>query len=126
MTARFKIAIATDDGTQVSAHFGRAPYFEVLTIEDGRIIARERRDKAFHQGDHQHAHHESGQDTHATGMVAAVSDCTVIVAGGMGRPAFASIQAAGLIPILTDERDIDRAGQAYAAGTLVHRAERMH
>ena len=41
-----KIAIATEDGVHVSAHFGRAPYFQVLTIDSGQIVAREKRDKA--------------------------------------------------------------------------------
>lgn len=121
-----KIAIATEDGVHVSAHFGRAPYFEVLTIEQGQIVARERREKAHHQGEHHEHHDHSGQDTHASGMVGVVSDCTVIIAGGMGSPAYASIQAANLMPILTDLRDIDQAAQAYAAGTLVNRLERMH
>ncbi len=122
-----KIAVATEDGAHVSAHFGRAPFFEVLTLENGKIVARERRAKAFHQGNHQHDdHHEAGRDTHASGMVAAVQDCTAIIAGGMGNPAFAAIEASGLKAILTDERDIERAAQAYANGTLVNHTERLH
>jgi len=122
-----KIAIATEDGTHVSAHFGRAPFFQVITIENGQIIAREQRAKDHHQGGHHHDHHDqSGHDTHASGMVGVVHDCAVIIAGGMGNPAYASIQAAGLTPILTDLRDIEQAAQAYAAGTLVNRIERVH
>ncbi len=122
-----KIAVATEDGTHVSAHFGRAPYFEVLTIENGKVTARERRSKDFHKGAHGHDHHESGgPDTHASGMVDVVKDCTAIIAGGMGRPAFASIQAAGLKPVLTDERDVERAALGYAAGTLRNADERLH
>ena len=122
-----KIAVATEDGIHISAHFGRAPFFEVLTLENGKIIARERRAKAFHQGNHAHGHHdEAGRDTHASGMVAVVEDCAAILAGGMGRPAFAAIEASGLKAILTDERDIDRAAQAYGNGKLVNRMERLH
>jgi predicted Fe-Mo cluster-binding NifX family protein len=121
-----KIAIATEDGLYVSAHFGRAPYFQVLTIEDGKIIASERREKAFHQGAHHEHHDHAGGDTHASGMVAVVRDCAAIIAGGMGRPAYASIQSAGLTPILTDERNIEQAAQAYASGTLANHEERMH
>ncbi len=121
-----KIAIATEDGSHVSAHFGRAPFFEVLTLENGQIVARERRAKAFHQGSHQHEHHEAGRDTHASGMVAVVQDCAAIIAGGMGQPAFTAIEAGGLKAILTDERDIERAAQAYAQGTLVNHTERLH
>lgn len=121
-----KIAIATEDGAHVSAHFGRAPYFAVVTIENGQIVAREQRNKAFHQGGHHEHHEHGGHDTHASGMVGAVRDCAAIIAGGMGSPAYASIQAANLTPILTDLRDIDQVAQAYAAGTLVNRLERVH
>ena len=40
-----KIAAITDDGQTISQHFGRAAYYAVLTIEDGKIIAREQREK---------------------------------------------------------------------------------
>jgi predicted Fe-Mo cluster-binding NifX family protein len=127
MSQPIKIAIATEDGIHVSAHFGRAPYFQVLTIENRQVIASERRDKAFHQDDHHHGdHNEAGRDTHAGGMVGVVRDCVAILAGGMGRPAFAAIQSAGLSPILTDIREIAQAGRAYAEGTLVNRPERLH
>lgn len=121
-----KIAIATEDGVHVSAHFGRAPYFQVLTIENGQIIAREQRAKAHHQGAHHDHHEHGGHDAHASGMLEVVRDCEAIIAGGMGNPAYASIQAANLTPILTDLREVDQVAQAYATGTLVNRIERVH
>jgi len=39
-----KIAVISDDGKTISRHFGRAPYYLVLTVEDGKIVAREQRD----------------------------------------------------------------------------------
>jgi predicted Fe-Mo cluster-binding NifX family protein len=127
MNGQAKIAIATEDGAHVSQHFGRAPHFEVLTFENGKLVARERRAKAFPQGPHDHPHHiTNGQDTHASGMLDAIKDCQVVIAGGMGGPAFAAIQSAGLTPILTDEQDIDRVEQSYIDGTLVNHPERMH
>jgi predicted Fe-Mo cluster-binding NifX family protein len=122
-----KIAVATEDGVRVSAHFGRAPYFEVLTLQDGEIVTRERRAKTFHQGPRQHGDgNGSGQGSHASGMITAVSDCVAVIAGGMGRPAFAAIQSAGLQPILTDIRDVEQVGRAFAAGTLTNRLELLH
>ena len=121
-----KIAIATEDGIHVSAHFGRAPYFQVLTIEDGKLIANEQRTKAHHQGSHPEQHEHAGGDTHASGMVAVVRDCAAVIAGGMGLPAYAAIQSAGLIPILTDEHMVEEAAKAYARGTLANRVERLH
>jgi predicted Fe-Mo cluster-binding NifX family protein len=121
-----KIAIATEDGVHVSAHFGRAPYFQVVTIQDGKIVASERREKSHHPGGHHEHHDHAGNDTHASGMVGVVRDCAAIIAGGMGSPAYAAIQSAGLTPILTDMRDVEQAAQAYASGTLMNRTKRIH
>ena len=44
-----KIAAVTDDNETISQHFGRATKYSVLTIDEGKIIARELREKANHQ-----------------------------------------------------------------------------
>jgi predicted Fe-Mo cluster-binding NifX family protein len=43
-----KIAAITDDGKTISLHFGRAPYYQVLTVENGQILERELRNKLGH------------------------------------------------------------------------------
>ena len=43
-----KIAVITEDGKTISQQFGRAPYYLVLTIEEGGIIQREMRNKLGH------------------------------------------------------------------------------
>ncbi len=43
-----KLAAVTADGVTIHSHFGQAPYFEVLTIEAGKITAREQRKKPAH------------------------------------------------------------------------------
>lgn len=53
-----KIAVITDDEHRISAHFGRARYFMVYTVEDGEILTRELRDKAGHD------HFVAEQDVH--------------------------------------------------------------
>ncbi len=40
-----KIALITDDGKSISQHFGRAPYYLVVTLEDGKEVNRELRPK---------------------------------------------------------------------------------
>lgn len=40
-----KIAAVTENGKTISAHFGKAQHFLVLTIEDGQIVSQELRDK---------------------------------------------------------------------------------
>jgi predicted Fe-Mo cluster-binding NifX family protein len=90
-----KIAVISEDGTTVSQHFGRAPYYVVVTVEDGEVVDREKREKPGHHGfAHQHsdsAHgsaHEEGhgfdaqaQSRHAS-MAEPIADCKVLIAGG--------------------------------------------
>jgi predicted Fe-Mo cluster-binding NifX family protein len=120
-----KIAIATEDGVHVSAHFGRAPFFQVVTVENGKIVSSERRDKNYHGGEHTNEPHDHAGHDH-NGMISAAHDCVAIIAGGMGSPAYASIESAGLKPILTDEREVEKAALGYASGTLVNRMDRVH
>lgn len=120
-----KIAAVTDDGKTIHSHFGQAPYYEVLTIENNAVVARERRNKPSHQHE-QHEHHAVGGDTHAQGMAQVISDCQVLLARGMGQPAFQALQAAGIEPILTEKQAIDDAVQAYLRGELTHRTDRIH
>ncbi|MFX1257821.1 MAG: NifB/NifX family molybdenum-iron cluster-binding protein, partial [Promethearchaeota archaeon] len=35
-----KVAISTDSG-EVCAHFGRAPEFTIITIEDNKVVKKE-------------------------------------------------------------------------------------
>ncbi len=121
-----KIAAVTEDGTTIHSHFGQAPYYEVLTIENNAIVARERRAKPAHQHGAMHEHPSAGGDTHAQGMAQVISDCQVLLARGMGQPAFQALQAAGIQPILTEKQTIDAAIQAYVRGELTHREERVH
>ena len=124
-----KIAAVTDDGVTIHSHFGQAPLYEVLTIENNQIVAREQRAKPAHNhhGEHEeHHHHGAGGDTHARGMAEVIADCQVLLARGMGQPAFAALQAAGIQPILTELQSIDAAANAYLRGELTHRAERVH
>ncbi len=35
-----KIAAVSEDGVTISQHFGRAPFYVVVTVEDGKIVAQ--------------------------------------------------------------------------------------
>ncbi|TLN08200.1 cupin domain-containing protein, partial [bacterium] len=65
---RMKIAVITDDGTTISQHFGRAPYYLVLSVENGQIIQRELREKLGHNQfsaePHHEEHHHQGEHGH--------------------------------------------------------------
>ena len=131
-----KIAVITDDGTTISQHFGRAQYYMVCTVEDGKIVAREMRDKMGHQHFTSEAHDDppdprghgfspSSQDKHAQ-MATAIADCDVLIVRGMGRGAYVSMEQANIKPIVTELPTVDAAVQAYIDGTIQDHTERLH
>ena len=120
-----KIAIPTDDGETISAHFGRAPFFVVVTLNEGEAPQFEKRSKAYH-GSTEHTpeadHH--GHDHHP--MFAPIADCQVLLAGGMGQPAYDHAAAAGLEVLMTGEKSITAAVDTYRSGLLVSDPRRIH
>ncbi|HUT16369.1 MAG TPA: NifB/NifX family molybdenum-iron cluster-binding protein [Anaerolineae bacterium] len=130
-----KIAAVTDDGTTISQHFGRATYYAVLTVEDGKIIKREMRDKLGHGHFAGQEKHESegslhgldaeAQERHGR-MMAAIQDCQVLLARGMGWGARKSLEAAGIQAIITDVKGVEDAAAAYLAGDIVDHTELLH
>jgi predicted Fe-Mo cluster-binding NifX family protein len=120
-----KIAFATDDLINISTHLGRAKKYLIYTIEKGQTIAREERLKPVHSHEHQEEH------THANGhfhddMARVIADCQIVIARGMGKPALEGVERVGIQPILTELSTIEEALQAYLAGRLEHRPERVH
>ena len=124
-----KIAIATDDGQNVSSHFGRAPYYSVLTVENRVVVAREQRPKfAPHGGQHaEHGaeHHEAHQHRHSA-MVEPIRDCKIVVARGMGDGAYIHLTEAGMETVLTSVHTVKEVEEAVREGTLQHQPERVH
>lgn len=131
-----KIAAITDDGTTISLHFGRAPYYLVLTVEDGQITSRELRQKLGHNQfasqPHEEEQHGPGHgidpashDKHLQ-MSDAIADCEALLCRGMGMGAYQSMQARGIRPVVTDIEKIDEAVLAYAAGNLLDHTEKLH
>lgn len=129
-----KIAVITEDGKTISQHFGRAPYYMVLSVENGQIVQREMREKIGHnQCDHHAEHQPAGEHGHAEDshgkhvhMAEAISDCQVLLCGGMGYGAYESMRRLNIQPVVTDLSDIDAAVQAYLNGTLVDHTEKLH
>ncbi len=131
-----KIAVVTEDEKTISQHFGRATWYKVFTIEDGKITGSEKRAKMGHQQfaeqDSQHGPHAGphgfdapSQQRHAS-MAAAISDCQVIIAGGMGMGAYESLKGFNIESIITDKTDIDEAINSYLNCNLPNLMERLH
>ncbi|MFC1943677.1 NifB/NifX family molybdenum-iron cluster-binding protein [Chloroflexota bacterium] len=130
------IAAISEDGTTVSQHFGRAPYYLVVTVEDGKIVSKETRNKTGHHtfAAHQppdlapgerHGYDASSQVRHSS-MAETISDCQVLIAGGMGWGAYESLKSRGIETIVTDVGDIKEAVKLYLAGKLPNLMERLH
>ena len=129
-----KVAIVTTDGQTVSQHFGRSPYYKVVTISGGQVVQEEMRERGtghFARGrrreSHEHHHQNAGHQGHGYGpeadakhaaMAAEIADCDVLVAGGMGRGAYESFARAGLKVILTDMVKIEDVIQGIINGTI--------
>lgn len=131
-----KIAAITEDGTTISQHFGRAPLYVVVTVEGGKIMSRETRNKAGHhtfaaQHDvplapgEKHGYDAGSQAKHAS-MAETIGDCQVLIAGGMGWGAYESLKSRNIEPIVTDVEDIEEAVKLHLEGKLPNLMERLH
>ena len=131
-----KIAIITEDGTSISQHFGRAPFYVVVAVEDGKVVSKETRAKAGHHtfaaNQHpdtapgeRHGYDAGAQARHAT-MAQSIDDCQVLMAGGMGWGAYESLKSRGIEPVVTDVESIDEAVKLYLQGKLPNLMERLH
>ena len=131
-----KIAIISDDKANISQHFGRAPYYIVVTIADGKIVARETRSKAGHQTFAAHEPvklapgerhgYEAGSRARHESMAEDILDCQALLVGGMGWGAYEAMTGYGIETIVTDVRDIDEAVELYLAGKITTMMDRLH
>ena len=131
-----KIAAITNDGKTISQHFGQAPYYLVLTIEEGKIVNREMREKMGHNHFQNQAHSEEahgaghGMDSAShnkhVSMAQAIADCKALLCGGMGMGAYESMRQLNIQPVVTDMSDIDTAVQAFIDGKLIDHTEMLH
>jgi len=131
-----KVAAITEDGVTISQHFGRAPLYVVVTVENGEVVKKETRDKTGHHtfsaGEHPeatpgepHGYDAGAQSRHAS-MAETIADCQVLLAGGMGMGAYESMKSYNIEPVATDVENIDEAIKLYLAGKLGNRMERLH
>jgi predicted Fe-Mo cluster-binding NifX family protein len=131
-----KIAVVTEDGATISQHFGRAPLYLVVTVEDGRIVSKETRTKTGHHtfaGD-EHAHttvechhgYGSGSQLRHASMAETIADCQVLIAGGMGWGAYENLKSRNIQTVVTDTRNIEEAVKLYLEGKLSNLTERLH
>jgi predicted Fe-Mo cluster-binding NifX family protein len=117
-----KIAVALSDGGAVSSHFGRSVGFAVFTIEGDQVVGREERTNTYTphargQCDGS-AHHHDAPHGHGD-IVNALSDCSILLCGGMGRRAAEELSLNGIRPYIIDgPQTAEDAVSAYLSGVL--------
>ncbi|MCX5994532.1 MAG: dinitrogenase iron-molybdenum cofactor biosynthesis protein [Chloroflexi bacterium] len=131
-----KIAAVSDDGFKISQHFGRAPYYVVLTVKEGKILDKEKRPKTGHRNCAGHEHDQmgfgerhgcdAGSEIRHASMAETITDCQVLLAGGMGWGAYESMKSRNIETIVTDVENIDKAVQLYTNGELPNLMDRLH
>ena len=134
---KMKIAVVTDDGENISQHFGRARYYAVFTIEQDKIVNKELREKAGHHtytqfkggaegesGKGRHGYEAHSFDKHVS-MAQTIDDCKVVIAGGMGHGAYEFFSSRGMEVMATDAMETEKAVSLYLKGELKNIMERL-
>ena len=133
-----KIAVVTDDGERISDHFGRAMFYQVFSVVNGKIAGSEMRNRrgTLHHGkehdhhdhgggDHQHGFQQGAADRHSA-MIGQIMDVSLLITRGMGRGAYAALAEAGIQTAATNLTGTEEAVQAFLAGTLTVEEGRIH
>jgi predicted Fe-Mo cluster-binding NifX family protein len=144
-----KIAAVSNNGKTISAHFGKARYFVVITAEDGKILSRELIDRTETSeelslpfpampgagrplkvinlqepaAEHKHGHAAGALKRHD---IEQIKDCDLVLSRGMGGGMLLRLQQANLRTILTDVMDIEEAIGLFFEGKLRNHPELVH
>ena len=115
-----KIAVATIDGISLSQHFGQSRGFVVFDVDGTNVQCREFRTNSDTPHNQGVCHHEDGDAPAAPTSVSLfelLSDCGVVLCGGMGAGAANSMQANGIKPVMIPGvRSADDAVAVYLSG----------
>ncbi|HPA13743.1 MAG TPA: NifB/NifX family molybdenum-iron cluster-binding protein [Desulfobacterales bacterium] len=126
-----KIAFATDDKTNIAEHFGGSDFIIVATIEGGRIVNKEVREKPGHHtfsGKESHpqtderGRHGFGAEAEQRHMAIfdIFKDCESLIVNMIGTGACKHFTSSGVRVIATDVKNIDEAIERYIDRRLNH------
>ncbi len=130
-----KIAIASNDKINVEDHFGGSNIV-VITIEDGKILNKELREKVGHNNYSKEEHHPqtdaSGKhgfgyeaDKRHKAMFETLKDCHVLISGMMGTGVYKYLKDSGIKIILTNIKNVEKAVNLYIEGKLEHNISKL-
>jgi predicted Fe-Mo cluster-binding NifX family protein len=119
---KHKVAVATQDGQKVGAHFGSAEEFYVFTVDEGGVVDEEVRSNL------NPCSHKDGGDTGGCWDLIEdlLFDVKVVICAGIGENAYVGILRRDILPLVTEEVPIDQAMQAYIKGELSEDRGRVH
>lgn len=131
-----KIAVITEDGKTISQRPGGASYYQVLTIEKGRIIHAETRRMVNHDQTPAAKPEEHRQDPYDADSTApsenartapAMDDCQIVFCGGLGLSSTDNLRSMDIQPFITGLlRDIEQAVQKHIEDRLVDHTQKVH
>ena len=118
-----KVAIASNDGVTISAHFGRTAGFVIFEIENGQIKERVFRKNDFtgHARGLEGASH--AVDRHGP-ILEALKDIHTVIANGMGRRIYDDLKNAGIETFIVQESDTQQAINLYLENNLQDHPEK--
>ena len=132
-----KIAIASENGTTISKHFGKATQYVIINIEDGKILSREIRPKIAHLHPDCSKHKQctcecrnqsceaSVYDRHRT-MIINILDCSVLLTGGMGWGVREMLTSRKIKPVITKCENLEDAVKLYLMDNYPHTMENLN
>ncbi len=107
------IPVADESGDSVSAHFGRAPYFAVYNVVDGKIV-----EKGVSPND---SSHFGGQGLPPERMMALGAD--IVISAGMGQRAISMFQESTVAVLQALDASVEKSIQDYVNGKLTELTE---
>jgi predicted Fe-Mo cluster-binding NifX family protein len=122
-----RIAVATDDETNVCGHVDKCKYFMVLDIENGQIQKKEIRKNSYtnhHQltndngsNRKKHTKGHGNSDFHKL-LAEGLKDCDYLVSYGMGKKLMQDLEANSIEPMVTVETNVESAAIKLEMGKL--------
>jgi len=113
-----RIAIASDDGENIAAHFGRCRSFVIFEVERNAPGSAKLIPDPIPTAAHEHAHDQHPYPHDHEQILAQLAGCDVVICGGMGRRMVADLKRVGIQPVFTTETNVRRAVERFLAGQL--------
>ena len=115
-----RIAIPSDDGSNLAVHTGRAGGFIIYDIQEGKADKVEYRTNRYtgHATGLHGQEHGAGQHHSHNPLLDALSDCQLILAHGMGPRLVNDLASRGIQVVFCRVNDTGEAAEKFALGTL--------